>query len=277
MAEISEHRVAVRDTVLNVAEAGSGPAVVLLHGFPHTWQVWLPVIDRLAQDHRVIAPDLRGLGASDRPAPAYDAGQVAADVVALLDARGLERADLVGLDLGVPPALLAAMTRPERVRRLVVMESLAGALPGAEDVFPAGPPWWFGFHRVPGFAERVLEGHAGEYVDFFLTEGTRGRGVDAVAREAAVAGYSAPGGLTAAFEHYRALLTSGAQIAEAAAGRLRVPTMAIGAAPVGEGLAAQLRPIADDLRAHLIADCGHIVPQDAPQELLALLVPFLAQ
>ena len=245
--EIEERRIPVRDTVLNVAISGAGPAVVLLHGFPHVWQVWTPIIRTLSSRHRVLALDLRGLGASSPGHAGCDAGQVAADVVALLDALGIDRADLVGLDLGVVPVLLAALTAPQRVRRLVVMEALAGSLPGAEDFLSGGAPWWFGFHAVPGFAERVLDGHAGEYVDFFLRVGTRGRGVDPAARDAIARAYGAPGGLARAFEHYRALPTSNAQLDDAAGRRLRMPTLAIGAQPVGSALHRQLAPIADDL------------------------------
>lgn len=274
--EIEERQIPVRDTVLNVAVSGTGPAVVLLHGFPHTWQVWTPIIRVLDPVHQVVALDLRGLGASGPGQAGCDAGQIAADVIALLDVLHLERADLVGLDLGVVPVLLAALTAPQRVRRVVVMEGLAGSLPGAEDFLSGGAPWWFGFHAVPGFAEQVLDGHAEEYVDFFLRAGTRGRGVDPASQAAIARGYGAPAGLARAFEHYRALPTSNAQLAEAAGRRLRAPTMAIGAQPVGSALYRQLAPIADDLTGHLIEDCGHLVPQDRPDALAALVVPFLS-
>lgn len=275
--EIKEDRIALRDTTLNVASSGAGPVVVLLHGFPHTWRVWTPIIATLTQTHLVLAPDLRGLGGSDAGLAGYDAGQVAADVIALLDALQVERADLVGFDLGMMPALLAALTTAERVRRLVVMEALAGSVPGAEAFLAGGAPWWFGFHAVPGFAEQVLDGHAGEYVDFFLRAGTRRHGVDPATRDAFARAYAAPGALARAFEHYRALPTSSAQLSAAAHRRLRQPTLAIGAEPVGSALFHQLAPIAEDLTGHLVKDCGHIIPQDRPDELADLLVSFLNQ
>ncbi len=73
-------------------------------------------------------------------------------------------ADVVGIDAGTPPAFLLAMRRPDLVRRLVVMESLLGGLPGAEAFLAQGVPWWFGFHAVPGLAETVLTGHEARYV-----------------------------------------------------------------------------------------------------------------
>jgi pimeloyl-ACP methyl ester carboxylesterase len=259
---------------LNVAVAGSGPAVLLLHGFPHTWAVWSDVIPRLAGSHTVIAPDLRGLGDSERTAGGYDAATTAADVVALLDALDVVDADVVGIDLGTPVATLLALTAPARVRSLVAMEALVGALPGAEDFLRGGTPWWFGFHAVPGLAERVLAGNEAAYLDFFLDAGTRGRGVGDTFRAEVHRTYRGAKSLRSAFEYYRAFPASAAQISDAAPGRLTMPVMTVGAAPVGDATFRQLAPLADDIVGHVIEDCGHIIPQDRPEELVSLLLAF---
>lgn len=270
------HRIATNGVHVNVATAGAGPAVVLLHGFPHTWQVWSAVIGPLSAHHRVIAPDLRGIGASSRAPDGYDAGTLAADIAGVLDAFGEPAASVVAIDAATPAAVLLALRRPGRVRRLVVMESLAGSLPGAEEFLAAGRPWWFGFHAVDGLAETVLLGHEAQYVDWFLSTGTRGRGVPPDVRDAFVDAYTGPEALRCAFSLYRALPVSARQIDDAAAtGRLTMPTLAIGAHPVGDALERQLRPIADDLTGHVIPDCGHIIPLDRPRELLDLVAPFL--
>lgn len=271
-------RVAVNGVVLNVALAGTGPAVLLLHGFPHTWQVWTDVMAGLSGRHRVIAPDLRGFGASDPAASGYDAGTLAEDAEALLAALGVSSAAVVAVDAGTPPAFLLAMRRPGLVRRLVVMESLLGRLPGAEDFLSAGPPWWFGFHAAaPGLAETVLEGNEAAYVDWFLRAGTLGDGVRPGIRDAFVRAYTGRQALSRAFSYYRALPESAAQIERAVGtARLTVPTMALGARPVGPALERQLRPVTDDLTGHLLDDCGHIIPLHRPAALLTLLRPFLA-
>ncbi|WP_245795843.1 alpha/beta fold hydrolase [Actinacidiphila alni] len=270
-------RVDVNGVTLNVALAGAGPAVLLLHGFPHTWRLWSDVLPDLAARHRVIAPDLRGFGDSTRAADGYDAGTLASDAAALLDALGETSASVVGIDAGAPPAFLLAMRRPGRVRRLVLMESLLGRLPGAEEFLVGGPPWWFGFHAAPGLAESVLTGNEGAYLDWFLDNGTLGDGVRPQLRDAFVAAYTGRESLRAAFSYYRQLPVSARQIEAAdASGRLTVPTLAIGAHPVGAALERQLRPLADDLTAHLIEDCGHIIPLHRPAQLLALIRPFLA-
>ncbi|WP_191251938.1 alpha/beta fold hydrolase [Amycolatopsis oliviviridis] len=262
---------------VNVAISGTGPAVLLLHGFPHTWELWTAVIPRLARHHRVIAPDLRGLGRTTRTTDGYDAGMLASDAEALLDSLDEPTASVVGIDLGAPPAFLLAMRRPERVRRLVLMEAVLGTLPGAEKFLDTGPPWWFGFHAVPELAETVLVGHETEYIDWFLTTGTRGDGIPPQIRERFLAAYAGREALRAAFAHYRAMPVSARQIADAARGRLTMPTMAIGAHPVGRNLARQLRPIADELTEHLIDDCGHIIPLDRPNTLIPLLSAFLTE
>ncbi|MEV6442957.1 alpha/beta fold hydrolase [Amycolatopsis sp. NPDC051716] len=268
-----EQRVTANGIDINVVVAGQGPAFLLLHGFPHTWRLWTAVIPHLARHHRVIAPDLRGLGATTRTAGGYDAGTLATDAEALLDALDEPAATVVGIDAGTPPAFLLAMRRRERVRRLVLMESLLGRLPGAEDFLAGGPPWWFGFHAVPGLAETVLAGHEAGYLDWFLDAGTHGRGVPPAIRDQFVAAYTGRDALRSAFGHYRAMPESATQIADATtAGRLTVPTVAIGAHPVGGTLARQLRPVTDDLTAHLIEDCGHIIPLDRPDALVPLLV-----
>lgn len=270
-------RVPVRGIELNVALAGSGPAVLLLHGFPHTWELWSDVMTDLSDRYRVIAPDLRGFGASSRAAAGYDGGSLAEDAAALLTALGVPSAAVVGIDAGAPPAFLLAMRRPERVRRLVVMESLLGGLPGAEEFLADGPPWWFGFHSAPGLAETVLEGQEAHYIDWFLRAGTLGDGVRPPLRDAFVAAYTGREALRCAFSYYRALPESAAQIARAVTdSRLTVPTMAVGAHPVGATLERQLRPIADHLTGHVIENCGHIIPLHRPRALLALLRPFLA-
>ncbi|MFI5701046.1 alpha/beta hydrolase [Streptomyces xanthochromogenes] len=270
-------RITTNGVQLNVAVVGDGPAVLLLHGFPHTWRLWGGIMDRLAGQYRVIAPDLRGLGASTRAVEGYDAGTLAADVEGLLDALREPSAALVAIDAGAAPAVLLALRRPGLVRRLVVMEALLGRLPGAEHIVADGAPWWFGFHAVPGLAETVLAGNEAPYIDFFLDAGTLGRGVPDDIRAAFLHAYTGSEALRCAFSHYRALPTSAQQIQDAVAtARLTMPTMAVGSHPVGTGLERQLRPIADDLVGHHLQDCGHIIPLNRPDALVALLAPFLA-
>ncbi|MEU9993483.1 alpha/beta fold hydrolase [Streptomyces sp. NPDC048045] len=285
--DVEIRTVAVGGVATKVALAGEGPALLLLHGFPHSWEVWRAVIGPLARRHRVIAPDMRWLrtgkaaSVEEPTARDYDAATLARDAERLLEALGATGAAVAGIDAGAPAAFLLALRRPDLVRRLVLMESLLGGLPtggpGGEQPAAGGPRWWFGFHSEPGLAESVLTGHEDRYIGWFLDNGTLGRGVPSALREAFIAAYTGEDALRRAFSYYRALPSSARQIRDATmTARLTMPTMAIGAHPIGAALEQQLRPIADDLTGHVIEDCGHIIPLDRPDTLLALLQPFLA-
>ncbi|ATN37040.1 alpha/beta hydrolase (plasmid) [Rhizobium sp. ACO-34A] len=268
----------VNGTSINVALAGSGPAILFLHGWPHTWEIWRPVMERLRSDHTVIAPDLRGLGASGRADAGYDLHTLADDAEAILDALDVATADVVGIDLGTAIAWMFAMRHPARVRRLCVMEGLLGTLPGAEDFLRKGPPWWFGFHGVAGLAETVLQGNEAAYIDWFLKAGTRNRiGVDEAFRQAFVQAYSSKEAMRCGFAHYRAFAENARQIdAIAQGGRSGLPILAIAGGVVGTALAGQLRPISADLQEDVIGECAHLIPLEQPQALADRLRSFLA-
>jgi pimeloyl-ACP methyl ester carboxylesterase len=274
-ASVDLLRVPANGIEVNVAVSGSGPALLLLHGFPHTWRLWSSVMGPLSERYRVIAPDLRGLGDSSRATDGYDGENLAVDAEQLLAALEVDSATVVGIDAGVAPAFFLALRQPDLVRQVVLMEAVLGRLPGAEDFLAAGAPWWFGFHAVPGLPETVLAGHEAEYVDWFLAAGTQGRGIPAGVRDAFVAAYTGTEALRCAFEHYRAMPATARQIEAATASRrLTVPVLAIGAQPVGPSLYRQLRNVADDVTGRDIAECGHIIPLDRPEAFLALLAEF---
>ncbi len=183
----------------------------------------------------------------------------------------------MAIDAGVPPAFMLAMTEPKRVTSLVLMESLVGLLPGAEAFLAGGPPWWFGFHSVPGLAETVIEDHEAEYIDFFLKAGTADKGgIDPAIREAFIDAYRGIESLRCAFEYYRAGPTNAVQIERAvSASRLVMPVMTVGGNTVGSSTFRQLEPIADNLEGHLIENSGHIIPLDQPDVLTRILLTFL--
>ncbi|GAA2476425.1 alpha/beta fold hydrolase [Winogradskya humida] len=250
-------RIATNGTELETTVRGSGPPIVALHGWPHTRRVW-ETLD--LPGRTVIAPDLRGLGESAPAVDGFDAATLADDVLGLLDALGVERAEIVAIDASVPTAFLLAARHPERVTRLVLMEGTLPGLPGGFET----PPWWFGFHAVPSLPATVLAGREAEYLGWFLRSVT-----DTSLREAFVRAYSGKERLEAGFGFYREM-TGNAELIRAA-GRLRVPTLAIGGNVVGERLHRQLGPVTDDLRGELLDNCGHIVPLDRPDALSALL------
>lgn len=264
------------DTQLNVKIEGSGPALLLLHGWPHTSFVWHRVMRDLATSHTVVAPDLRGIGGSPSTPGGSDAVTLATDLIDLLDALAIADAAVVAIDASVAPAFLAALLHPTRITRLVLMEGLVPGLAGAEKFLAAGPPWWFGFHAVPGLAETVLEGHEADYLAYFLTGPSVRQDIGPEAREAFTRAYTGRAGLRAGFELYRASLANELAIREALErSRLTIPTLAISGGVVGDATHAQLLGVADDLHQATIADCGHIIPLEQPASLVTALRTFL--
>jgi pimeloyl-ACP methyl ester carboxylesterase len=276
----TQHVLLANGVRLQVTLAGEGDPVLLLHGWPLTSHMWRRVTPALvAAGYRSIAPDLRGIGGSDRPSEGYDVETNADDLAALLDALKMRDALVVGIDLGAPIAWTLAMRHPDRVRKLVVMEAMLGRLPGAEAFLGNGAPWWFGFHGVPGLAERIVEGHEAEYLDWFLGSRASGqRAVDPDARAVYARAYAGREALRGGFEHYRAMPQSARQIAALAAShRLEQPTLAISGGVIGDALYAQLKPHADDLRSCRIHDCGHNIPEEQPTALAEALIEFFAK
>ena len=273
---VSTQSISANGIEINVATAGSGPAILLLHGFPHTWELWSRIIPKLAETHFVIAPDRRGNGGSARAAGGYDLATLSEDAVAVLDAFNIAEADVMAMDAGAPTAFYLALLHPERVHRLVIMEAILGDLPrpGVPDGFS---PWWFGFHGVPGLAETVIEGHEDEYIGYFLDNGIWNGTMDPELRARFIDAYRGRESLRCGFEYYRYLEVNGRQIDDALAERrLTMPTLVVGSSPIGRGLYTQVQPLADDVRGELIENCGHAIPLDRPQELLDIIRPFLS-
>jgi pimeloyl-ACP methyl ester carboxylesterase len=178
----------------------------------------------------------------------------------------------------VQTVFMLAMTSPARVRRAAVMEGLVGALPGAEGFLARGAPWWFGFHAVPDLPESLIVGREAAYLDYFFANGTFARrGVAAEAREVFLRAYSGRESIRCMCEHYRAMPASARQIASLTASRrLDIPILAIAGGVVGGALAGQLRAVAPHLTTATLERAAHILPEDQPAELLALLEAFLA-
>jgi pimeloyl-ACP methyl ester carboxylesterase len=282
-------RVPVTDDVaLNVAVAGSGSPIVLLHGFPQTHLMWRHVAADLAADHTVICPDLRGYGASDKPVDtsadgnAYAKRTMAADVVSLAHALGHERFALAGHDRGALVAIRAGLDHPEAITHLASL-----------DVLPTLDMWdvmhgtgaAVGFHlylmaQPPGLPERMIHAAADVFFGHFLdiwTQDPRAipdeiRAAYLAASRAAVpsivADYRASAGIDV--EHDRA--------DRAAGNRLRMPVAVLqqdwGAA-LGFDAAARWRAWAPDLR-HTTVSCGHFMAEEAPADVVKAIRDLVA-
>ena len=263
---------------MSVRRTGSGQAILLLHGFPHTKELWREVEPHLvAGGYQVVAPDLRGLGDSERAQTGFDAQNQARDQVQLLDALGVDAAHVVGFDVGAAVAFALAAEHPTRVRTLTIMEAVIGGLPGTEEFFRAGGPWWFGFHQAPGgLAEDLVAGSEERYIRYFL-QGRSSVGLPEDLAQLFIQAYTGRDSLRAAFEHYRAMPSNAERNSSwAEHGRLTMPVAAV-TSTVGDLLARQLTLFADDLEKYLLPDSGHVVPIDAPQEVAEILLATAAR
>ncbi len=205
---------------------GTGEAVVLLHGFPQTWYEWHKVMPALAAKYTVIAPDLRGLDESSRPAPNYEAQSIAKDVHQLVQKLGFQQINLVAHDIAGAPAYSYAVQYPQEIRRLVMIETLA---PGfvADTTGESGKYWHMGFHMTPDLPEQLVMGKEREYLTYFFRNFAYSK--DTIAEDEIsqyVRAYSAPGALHAAFEHYRAMPKAAQQNIQDFKAKLKMPVEA---------------------------------------------------
>jgi pimeloyl-ACP methyl ester carboxylesterase len=269
------------DVRLHHVTAGSGPPVVLLHGWPQTWFCWRGVIPLLAEHHTVIAPDLRGLGDSSRPASGYDKRTLAGDVRRLVvDHLGFAGFHLVGHDWGGATAYSLAAHFPEAVETLAVLDV---TIPGSAgvDVSQGGRRWHHAFHRTAGLPEALVGGREAVYLRWFYdTLGHRPGVVSDEDLAEYVRTYSEPGALHAGFELYRATPQDiEDNRAVAARGKLPMPVLAVGGgAGWGRGSEVEdsLRPLADDVRGVVIDQAGHWIPDEQPERLAGLLLAHFA-
>jgi pimeloyl-ACP methyl ester carboxylesterase len=275
-----EHReIHLGDVRLHVAEAGAGPPLILLHGWPQHWWCWRRMIPELARRHRVLAVDLRGWGWSSAPPGAYAKATFVEDVVALLDAEGLARVRVIGHDWGGYAAFLLALGHPERVERLVALDIAPPWRPRPRPRHVALPV--FGSYQVavgtpvvgprtmtatPRFVETIIRAGSGPGAQWSDDE------LDTYARvlaEPARARASSACYRTFLVREAPALLRGGDRSQE-----LSVDTLLLmgGASPLRRVL--DPRP-AGRLRVETIAGAGHFLPEEAPAEVLERALPFL--
>jgi pimeloyl-ACP methyl ester carboxylesterase len=279
---VTERSVDAGDVRLNVATAGDGPPVLLLHGFPDSWRLWRHQIAALAgAGHRVIAPDLRGFGGSDRPADvdAYRMGRLVDDVAAVCAGVGVERAAVVGHDWGAGLAWQVAFRRPELVDRLAVLSvGHHGAAYGA-GLEQRRLSWYMLWFLFPGVAEAALPRHDWRFYRQFAWGGAEPGQQEDCDRQ--IAELSRPGALTAGLNWYRANIHPAGYVPDAPADGPRVgcPTLGVwstGDPFLGEAQMVGSAAFVDGPWRYERVEGGHWIPTAAPDQLNALLLDFLA-
>jgi pimeloyl-ACP methyl ester carboxylesterase len=269
----AEHRFIEIDTLdagplrVHYAEAGSGPPLLLLHGWPQHFWCWRRVVPELAGDFRLICPDLRGFGWSDAPGRGYDNETFAADAVALLDALELERVGVIGHDWGGFTSFVLALHHPQRVRALLAL--------GTPIPWPRLSPrllastWrtWYAW-VLAAIGREAVRRRPGA-IPMMLRRGAPGEAIDDRAAEVYAERLREPARADATQLLYRSYLRSLASLRESPYGdlRLTVPTRLIVGRrdqAVPEAVVTGFEPHADDMKLEIVEDCGHFVPEERP-------------
>ena len=266
----------IGDANLHYVIGGSGPLVVLLHGFPNTWYAWREVMSEMALTMTVLALDLRGLGDSEAGTQQNDVPAGARDLALLLDELDLGPAFVAGQDWGGSTGFAFAAAHPESVRALAVIE----AMPAGPWTDPTAPsPWFVGFHQVPNLPEHLVRGRERIYLDWLYQAFSATPDVPtAAAVDEYLRTYTRPGVMASAFERYRTIDTQIAHNARYVSEPITTPTLAIGAEHVfGAAVGDNLRHAATNLQTVVIDGCGHYVSEERPHELASLLLTFFTE
>jgi pimeloyl-ACP methyl ester carboxylesterase len=282
----SHNTASVNGIQLHYVIGGQGDPVVLLHGWPETWYAWHRVMPALAKNYTVIAPDLRGLGDSSKPVTGYDGKTLAEDIHQLVTQLGFKTIFLVGHDIGSFVVYPYAAAHPTEVKRLVVMDvPPPGFFPPPQ--VNGGPPlWWILFHQTPDVPEALTQGKEMEYLSWHYQNLAYNRA--AITQEAIneyVSHYSAPGGMRAGFEHYRAMPQDAIQNQNYSKTKLTMPVLALagGYIPTFGGnttipslVEYGMKLLAQNVTGITVPNSGHYIAEEQPDVAVKLLNNFLS-
>jgi len=264
-------------TSLYVRVGGKGPAVVLLHGFGDTGDMWAPLAAVLVKDHQVIVPDLRGMGLSEHPDTGYTKKNQALDIAGVMDALKVQRAALVTHDIGNMVGYALAVQFPDRMTRWAVIDAPIPGIGDWDNIIRSPLLWHFNF-RGPDM-ERLVQGRERIYLDRFYNElSADPKRIDEQTREHYAALYAKPHAMHDAFEQFAAFNQDAIdnKALLAARGKLSMPVLAVGAEKsFGPGEAAVLRFVASDVTQAIIPASGHWIMEENPQETVHLVAGFI--
>jgi len=274
--DFRSHDILSNGTTIHVRSGGSGPAVLLLHGYGETGDMWTPMAVDLASDHTVVVPDLRGMGLSAKPSDGFDKKTQAADMIGVLDQLGIERADLVTHDIGNMVGYAFAALYSPRVMRFALIDAPLPGIGPWEEILKNPLLWHFRFGGPD--MERLVAGRERIYLDRFWNEfsATPSRFSEA-AREHYAELYALPGAMHSGFMQFAAFdqdaLDNQSFLSK---GKLGMPVLAVGGEKsFGSKMAEIVRFAATDVREAVIPDSGHWIMEENPTATIALVRDFL--
>jgi pimeloyl-ACP methyl ester carboxylesterase len=265
-------------TTLHVRTGGQGPAVVMLHGFGDTGDMWAPAAAALVKNHTVVVPDLRGMGLSSHPDQGYTKKNQAVDIAGVMDALKIQSADLVTHDIGNMVGYALAAQYPSRITKWVVIDAPLPGIGNWEEIKQSPLLWHFNF-RGPD-EERLVAGRERIYLDRFYNElSADPKKIDEATRQHYAALYARPHAMHDAFEQFGAFnqdaIDDKALLAEG--GKLAMPVLALGAEKsFGTAEAETLRFVATNVTMGIVPGSGHWIMDENPKATTALIVNFLS-
>jgi pimeloyl-ACP methyl ester carboxylesterase len=263
-------------TELHVRVGGQGPAVVFLHGFGDTGDMWAPVAAKLVKDHTVIVPDLRGMGLSAHPDTGYTKKNQARDIAGVMDALKVDKAQLVTHDIGNMVGYALAAQYPARITKWVVIDAPLPGIGNWDKILLNPLLWHFNF-RGPD-AERLVAGRERIYLDRFYNElSANPARIDEETRAHYAALYAQPGAMHAAFNQFAAFPQDAKDNRRVLAkGKLAVPVLAVGGGgSYGRTMAAIARAAFINVAEESIPDAGHWLMEEQPRAVIRTVRTFL--
>jgi pimeloyl-ACP methyl ester carboxylesterase len=274
--DIASRTATVDGVTLRYATAGQGPSVILLHGYAETSRMWTPIIPALAERFTVIAPDLPGIGESAIPADGLDMRTAAIRIHALARSLGVERARVVGHDIGLMVAYAYAALFPDEVEKLVVMDAFLPGVAEWEAVYDDPRLWHFRFNGPT--PEALVRGRERTYFEHFWNDFAADpkRSIREADRAAYAAAYARPGRMHAGWAYFAAFPQTAKDFAQLAQTKLAMPVLAIGGEKsLGDVLGRQMKSVATNVTVVVLKDTGHWVLEERPNETAAALQSFL--
>ncbi len=274
----THHTTRVNGFLMHYVVAGSGYPLVFLHGWPQTWYEWRKIMPALADHFTIIAPDLRGLGDSERPLTGYDKRTLASDVYQLLKTLGHEKIGLIGHDWGGTVAYYLAYDHPELVERLLILESTPGLAREGEAVDLRGiRRLWHVFFQggAPDVAELLVRGQEELYISRMCSVACYNPALFSREEMAEyVRAYSQPGALRAGFHYYRAALEEDIANFTTCTAKLQMPVRAWGGDRFMGDVTPLWKKVAENVHGGTVERCGHFVAEERPDFVIAQIEDF---
>src|SRR5713226_758890 len=278
-ASFKTQTIKTNGTEIYVRLGGQGPAVVLLHGFGDTGDMWAPIAAKLVANHTVIVPDLRGMGLSAHPDSGYSKANEARDIAGVMDTLKVDKAQLVTHDIGNMVGYALVAQYPARITKWIVIDAPLPGIGDWDNIIRSPVLWHFNF-RGPD-VERLVKGRERIYLDRFWNElSADPKKIDEETRSHYAKLYARPQAMHDAFEQFGAFsqdaIDNKALLAQG--GKITMPVFAIGAEKsFGMAMADDLRFVATNVTGGIVPNSGHWIMEENPQATVKLVAEFLAK